>query len=387
MIRRQHIVPNFFPEAERMREVLDARFKDAYANSIPWFYFCDPLMYTYLRTSPQKVFPIEMFDRFMQRLQEWCIENLGLTPMNLPFLHLMVNGCRLGLHSDFHNGAWGYVYSLTRWEERKFAGGETLLLKDGTPSYKKHHVHGDVLYELVPANFNQLLLFDDRIVHATPTVEGNMDPLDGRIAMVGHIRAASPVVRGSVKEDAVRRVILDAMPHLRDRIRPYKDVQGTISFKLEVGPNGLVESTFILTDNVITQSSGYENSEAVDAVRSLIQKTMMGIKFPQAEGVSTVIVSVLVPIPDLRPLELCIRYEGSREAIYDWVVQRLRDEGGPAIQGRWDGDTYVVRAPIAGNIRIESGQISFSFDPPMWVPSQREHFLRTVSEWAKSARR
>lgn len=49
-----------------------------------------------------------------------------------------------------------------------------------------------------------------------------------------HIRATSPVVSGSVQRADARRVILDALPHLRDRIRAYKDVQGTISFKYAI---------------------------------------------------------------------------------------------------------------------------------------------------------
>lgn len=37
-------------------------------------------------------------------------------------------------------------------------------------------------------------------------------------------------------------MILDALPHLRDRIRAYKDVEGTISFKHAISPTGAVES-------------------------------------------------------------------------------------------------------------------------------------------------
>ena len=66
---------------------------------------------------------------------------------------------------------------LRGWNKDNFSGGETLLMRDGVPSYKKHHVHGEVLYELIPARFNQLLIFDDRIVHGTPVIQGNMDPL------------------------------------------------------------------------------------------------------------------------------------------------------------------------------------------------------------------
>jgi hypothetical protein len=133
MIKRQHVVQEFFDEADAMRDSLDTCFKDPYQHKINWGYFCDPNLYAYLRTRPQEVFQTDIFDRFMQHLRHWCVENLGLVPMRVPFLNLMINGCRLGLHSDFHNGAFGYVFSLTRWKVRKFSGGETLLMRDGGP--------------------------------------------------------------------------------------------------------------------------------------------------------------------------------------------------------------------------------------------------------------
>lgn len=385
MIRRQQVINDFFDEAEELRETLDARFKNPYTDSIPWYYFCEPRMYTYLRAAPQAVFPKALFDRFMNRLRLWCVENLGLTPMHLPYLHLMVNGCRLGLHSDFHNGAFGYVYSLTRWDQRRFSGGETLLMRDGVPSYKKHHVHGDVLYELIPAHFNQLLVFDDRIVHATPTVEGSMDPLDGRIAMVGHIRAMSPVVHGSLRDADVRRVVLEALPHLRDRIRNYRDVQGTASYRLAVTPAGGVESMTMLTDNVVTPVNGYGPSDSVGAVKSLIQQAIAALRFPASEGRSTVIVPILIPLPDLRPIEFTVAHDGPREAIQHWVATQLKEVDRQELLGNWEQETFFVREPVAGSIRIEPREIVFSFDPPMWVPSQRESFQVTLSELATRA--
>lgn len=385
MIRRQHIINDFFDEAEALRATLDARFKDPYTDSIPWYYFCDPRMYAYLRAAPQAVFPKEVFSRFMDRLRQWCVENLGLTPVHLPYLHLMVNGCRLGLHSDFHNGAFGYVYSLTRWDQRRFSGGETLLLRDGVPSYKKHHVHGDVLYELIPASFNQLLVFDDRIVHATPTVEGSMDPMDGRIAMVGHIRAMSPVVIGSLRAEDVRRVVLQALANLRDRIRNYREVQGTASYRLVVAPTGAVESVTMLTDNVVTQVTGYGPSDAVGVVKSLIQQTIVALRFSASGGRSTVIVPVLLPLPDLRPIEFSVTHTGSREATQCWVATHLKEVDRQELVGTWEQETFLVREPLAGSIRVEPREIVFSFDPPMWVPSQRESFHAALSELAKRA--
>lgn len=380
MIKRQHVVSDFFEDAEAMREVLDARFNDPYTDSIPWYYFCDPGIYAYLRAAPQKVFPKPLFDRFMHRLRLWCIDDLGLVPMNLPFLHLMVNGCKLALHSDFHNGAWGYVYSLTRWDQRKFSGGETLLLRDGVPSYKKHHVHAEVLYELIPARFNQLLVFDDRIVHGTPAIEGSMNPLEARIAMVGHIRATSPVVSGSLQPEPVRRRILEAMPHLQERLRSYKDVQGTTSYRLEVAGTGVVQSATVLTDNVVTQLTGYDRSDAVASVKMLIQRTLNGLRFPAADGASTIIVPILIPIPELRPIEFTLPLRASTEAVAERFTKQVAESNGFGLKGNWEGRTFFVQEPIAGSIRIESHEAAVSFDPPMWVPSQRESFQRTLSE-------
>lgn len=381
MISRTHVEPDFFDDAEAMRAVLDASFQNRYADQISWYYFCDPRMYTYLRAAPNSVFPEVMFERFMQRLRQWCLENLGLAPMGMPHLHLMVNGCRLGLHSDYHNGAWGYVYSLTRWDKKSFQGGETLLLRDGVPSYKKHHVHGEVLYELMPANFNQLLIFDDRIVHATPTIEGSMDPMEGRIAMVGHIRATAPVVTGGVPWAEARRVISEALPGLKDRLQSHKEVQGTISWRLHVAPSGVVESATVLTDNLVTPVTGYERSEAVATVRAHIHKAISGLRFPRAQEPSSIVVPVLVPLPDLRPIEASAPHELPVATAVDTAARMLAGKEGLALEGAWDGQSFIARAPVAGVIRIGRSSITVNFDAPMWVPSQREAFRAQVAQW------
>lgn len=386
MIKRKHVVSNFFAEAEAMRQMLDARFKEPYANGISWDYFCDPRLYTYLRTSPKAVFSQDLYERFIHALRQWCMENLGLAPTQAPTLHLMINGCRLALHSDYQNGTWGYVYSLTRWEGRRFSGGETLIFRDEPPSYKKHHVHGEDLYDLIPAHFNQLLVFDDRIVHGTPTIEGSMDPLDGRIALVGHIRATSLVVTGNLPWSAARKVVLDSLPHLRERTRSYRDVQGTVAFRLTISASGSVESVIALTENLVTPLTGYAPSDAVAAAKLLIQQTVSRLKFPAAEGPSTLIMAVLLPFPELRPIEFAVPHNSSPEAIYEWAVTHSGGFGELVLQGDWEGRrTYLVREPVAGCLRIEPREIVASFDPPMWVSSQRERFEVILAEWARAA--
>ena len=46
-----------------------------------------------------------------------------------------INGCRQGLHADAPHGPFAFVLSLTRWEERRFSGGETLLLQPHVLDY------------------------------------------------------------------------------------------------------------------------------------------------------------------------------------------------------------------------------------------------------------
>lgn len=381
-IQRQHVVADFFPEAEALRTAYDDKVGNAYKQTVHWQYFCEPQMYTYLRTVPQQLFPEALWGRFTQHLKQWCIEHLGAIPTGAPNLHLMVNGCTLGLHSDFQNGTWGFVYSLTRWQTRRFSGGETLLMRDGVPSYKKHHVQGEVLYERVPALFNQLLLFDDRIVHGTPTIEGGMDPLEGRIALVGHLRATSPVVTGPLDAAAARKVVFEFHRAIAEPVRPFKDVQGVMSFRLAVGADGRVASVDVLTDNFVTAHSGYEPDDEVAATRALVLDAAAKLRFPDAGGPSKVIAAVLLPLPDLRPIEIAIPHAGRPARLQEMLKAQLLKEG-EALGFRADAqgsDGFAVREPLAGTIRIEGSRIVASFDPPMWVPSQREHFQAALHE-------
>lgn len=380
MIKRQHVVKDFFPEADALRTAYDGKVKNAYQQTVQWQYFCEPQMYTYLRTVPQQLFPEALWTRFTRHLKQWCTDHLGMLPTGAPNFHLMVDGCMLGLHSDFQNGTWGFVYSLTRWQARRFAGGETLLMRDGVPSYKKHHVQGEVLYELVPAEFNQLLLFDDRIVHGTQAIEGSMDPLEARIALVGHLRATSPVVSGALDAAAARRVVLDFHRALAEAAKPHKDVQGVMSFRLSVNADGSVASVDVLTDNFVTPQSGHAPDDEVAAARALVLDAAAKLRFPDAGGPSKVTAAVLLPLPDLRPIEISVPHAGRPERLRESLKAQLKEGEALGFQVDVQGDSFAVREPLAGTIRIEGQRIVAAFDPPMWVPSQRDQFQAALNE-------
>jgi hypothetical protein len=339
------------------------------------------------------VFSEPLFERFIARLNDWSLEHLGLVPIGDPTLHLMVNGCSLALHSDFHNGAYGYVFSLTRWEQRTFRGGETLLLKDGIPSYKKHFAHQMTLVELIPARFNQLLVFDDRIVHATPTIEGSMDPKEGRIAMVGHIRATGPKVKGALSGPEVRRVVSEMLPRLAERLKQHKDVQGTLAARLRVAPTGEVASVVTLSDTLVVPVTGYAKSDAVTAARLEIDKMLADLRFPAASDASEVTVSILAPIPDLRPIDIAVRHtlplERALADVAPLVGVKALGQGTAKffISGDRDDQGWVVKAPVDGTIRVTPGEFRVSFEAPMWVPSQRMQFEIDVKQFLEQVAR
>jgi hypothetical protein len=189
------VVENFYPKASLLRHYCDEHFSDPYTHNGMthqiWNYWYVPGHYTYLRTDPQKIIPKPEVEAFVTALQVWTGANLGVTQVTWPHLSLYVNGCRQTLHNDVHDGVYGYVYSLTRWDERNFVGGETLLFRDNVytrPEAVTQVQAGVNFYDLVPARFNQLLVFDDRIPHAVERIEGTMNPHEGRLALHGHIR-------------------------------------------------------------------------------------------------------------------------------------------------------------------------------------------------------
>jgi len=187
-------IPDFFDQAPAMRAAIDAHFANPMAHGVDshqiWNYWHVPEMYTYLRTLPRKVIPAELMGQFWNHLAAWTRTNLNCMPSDAT-LSLYVDGCRQELHNDALNGHIGYVYSLTRWRERRFSGGETVILKPsalGQSMAGGAAMAGTSFYDLVPAEFNQLLLFDDRLPHAVRQVSGLMDPMEGRLVIHGHLK-------------------------------------------------------------------------------------------------------------------------------------------------------------------------------------------------------
>jgi len=78
---------------------------------------------------------------------------------------------------------------------------------------------------------------------------------------------------------------------------------------------GTVALLTVLTDNLVTPITGYGRSDVVAVVKEAIHDALSALRVPPAGDGSHVTVSILVPIPDLHPIEFSLPHDLSREAI------------------------------------------------------------------------
>lgn len=373
MIRRYHTVQGFFEEAEALRAAFDEHFDRPYEYSASrhdiWHYFHVPNMYTVLQTTPDKIFPPELFARFIARLQSWAVENIGVALLTEPQVHLYVDNCGQELHSDFHNGFWGYVFSLTHWDERNFFGGETLLFRDGAPNHKRHHVHGEDVYELVPPRFNQLLVFNDSIVHCVRTLKGTMAPKLGRVVITGHIMAGDPVVTGPLSVSSVKHWLRAQAPQLAAKLQGFRDVHGLITCALEVAANGAVREVSIRGHQLMSTTV---NEASVELTTRTLVDFLQRSQLPPSSAASTVVLPLIVPIPDLQPLDIRIQHSCPPTELrsrVDVLLERLK------ATATWDGQhcgLSIEQPPCAGTLDLgQPGRVHLALDVPIMRPSHR----------------
>jgi hypothetical protein len=210
---------NFLPLAKEtpgsangLRAVFDAHFDDprrTHEYRFVWDYWHVPNQYTLLRTPAADYFPKQDFAALERRLRVYAKDELGCAGVTPVWLSCYVEGMRQELHADVPHGPWAFVLSLTHWDERTWTGGETLILKPQTLDYWSNFdadavVERESLVSLNPPKFNRLLVFDPRLPHGVPVVEGVRDPKQGRLVLHGWFNEPEPSLRGALA-DAARR--------------------------------------------------------------------------------------------------------------------------------------------------------------------------------------
>jgi hypothetical protein len=298
-MKKAHVVvPNFFDGAAEARAAFEAHFSNPHKHTSQhqvWNYWYVPDAYTYLRTDPAKILPKSLMDRFVARLNSWARTTLGMSSPHQPWMSLYVNGCSQTIHNDSLNGQFGYVYSITKWSKRNFLGGETLLFRDENyweTGRIKAPGAGENFYEKVPSLFNQLLVFDDRVIHAVEPFMGTMDPLAGRVVMHGHLQADELSVSGSLRLDAVQVAIAGALGSIIDLAGLHaRTLNGFMTLRLLVQPDGRVASVRTLCDRVLPTSA---DKSRLEPFRETVLQQLGGVAFPPAAGASEVSLPVRV---------------------------------------------------------------------------------------------
>jgi hypothetical protein len=292
------VFDDFLPKdlAEAMRADIDAHFAKPHAHRPAsheiWNYWFVPELYTYLRTTPEKIFGADHVKSFMTTLQAWSLETLGLGSVTHPYLSLYVAGCKQGWHNDSANGRFAFVYSLTR-DARLTTGGETLVMRegDGLRSNLTRPTGGRDFYEAVAPRFNRLVIFDDRVPHGVERVEGAMDPVEGRFVLHGHISEGGTAVRGALPLPIVEQTIAPALDaftaEAAERLGPH---HGPLTLRLTADAEGEVIACDVLIDRVLQRD---RNDADWEPLREQLLERLEALRFPRASGETVVILPVL----------------------------------------------------------------------------------------------
>jgi 2OG-Fe(II) oxygenase superfamily len=255
------IVPGFSDMAADLRRHFDARFADprrADSNRFVWDYWHVQDQYTLLRTPAYHFFPQGTYDSLHQQLAQWGRENLGCHDISPPWLSCYVEGCRQELHADLPHGPWAFVFSLTPWKNRKFSGGETLLLKPETLDFwesfqSSRGLEQNDIIERINPQFNQLTVFDPRIPHGVREVRGVHDPRDGRLVIHGWFVQPRPFIRGPLSAKSVQLKLKRMDANLAQLLTEIIPVHGTLSLRFSISRSGRVGGFQWLTSALRSQ--------------------------------------------------------------------------------------------------------------------------------------
>jgi len=244
---------------------------------------------------PANVIPEPLVARFMNRVNTWAVAALGLSTRQHPYLSLYVNGCGQAIHNDALAGQMGYVYSITRWDERNFLGGETLLFHPvnywETERIKTAGA-GTSFYEKVPARFNQLLVFDDRVIHGVQPIQGTMDPLQGRVVLHGHLKADVVVINGPLSPDTAAAVLTPVMNQINALTRQHAaHLHGFVTLRLTIEGDGRVTAARELCDRILPLAPG---TDRIAAFKRDLGGILSAARFPAADAVSELTMPVII---------------------------------------------------------------------------------------------
>ncbi|KAL4425742.1 hypothetical protein ABPG75_009758 [Micractinium tetrahymenae] len=300
MPEAQHVIlqPDFLDVAPQLRAHFDQRVGNPLkttADRFVWDHWHVPGQYNLMRTPADRFFPAQLYDRLEDALVEYGERQLGCRGISPIWLSYYVHGHRQGWHSDAPHGPFAFVLSLTRWEERRFSGGETMLLQPWVLDYWWHFdpargTEMPQLMTLVPPHFNQLTVFDGRIPHAVQQVEGTYDPLEARIVLHGWFTQPAPFFAGSLSKEAATPALNACLDGLYAALGVLPPAVGIATVRLRIagGSGGVADLQWLANTLVARPQAGEEPEDVCGATLATIAEHLLAAAFPpSADGGDT----------------------------------------------------------------------------------------------------
>jgi hypothetical protein len=278
------IVDRFAPEATELRQTFDERFaepRSTRADRFVWDWWHVPGQYTALRTPAWTYFARKSYEAFHRRLVMWGRATVGCHDISPPWLSNYIDGCSQQLHGDLPHGPWAFVFSLTNWRTRTFAGGETLLLRDEVLDFwhdfrSVRAVEEHELVRAIEPRFNRLTVFDPRIPHGVRPVTGTRDPREGRLVIHGWFVQPRPFVQGPLPVRTLESRIADLGGALGGLLGDLP-IAGMLSLSFAVDRAGRVQGVRVLSDTTrVPLSDERARSRVIRNLRQTVAAWTMG---------------------------------------------------------------------------------------------------------------
>lgn len=286
---KSHILieDQFYKGADKLRQYFEAQFadpKDTRSERFVWDYWHVPDQYTLVRTPAYHYFPQKLYMDFHKSLLMWGRRTLGCWDISPPWLSYYINGCKQEFHSDVPHGPWAYVFSLSPWRNRKFTGGETLIMKPEVLSYWRNFGGAQdrelaSFVDRIPALMNRLVVFDPRYPHGVTEVRGTQDPMEARLVVHGWFMEPKTYIEGPLPTRSTEKILNQGFDRLQTLLAQTELVQGTVSLQLQVGTNGSVKSAKFATNTLLNL-----DGEIPSSLNREILKVYTSLKFQSARS-------------------------------------------------------------------------------------------------------
>lgn len=288
---------NFYDQAKELRHQFVQNFSNPRSTDskrFVWDYWYFEDQYHLIRTPAVYYFQKKIYADFHSKLVQWGRENLGCHDISPPWLSYYVDGCYQNLHSDVPHGPWAFVYSLTE-NPKNFRGGETLILKPEVLNYwpgfqDQNDREYSSFVDRIPAEFNQLTLFDPRFPHGVTEVKGTRDPLKSRVVIHGWFVEPRPYVVGGLTTAQTQKALDPAFNELNQVLSQIESLHGTLSFRLEVLNTGKIKNYNLVSNTVL---SVYGNSAEEKYLQKNLKQIFSSLQFPKAKAASKITIPLL----------------------------------------------------------------------------------------------